>query len=272
MSTTSTDTLVNRIAKLLALAGNNPSENEAALAAAKAAELMSEHNITLAQVALAQGDAAPAMVAGKRVLRVDTSKPWRVMLAQAVALSMDGKTVYEKPYGSRVVREVCTDPTSRYYGQKRNTDKPNPWFREGIIHFYAPSDDAVQAVVDIFTYLDMQLSLISANATAQGKRDHGIHGKSFRHNFLLGAVGRVAQRLREAHDYRNRSHGTALVLLRDVVNQAIKDDFGGGLSSGKGVRATHAGAYGDGSRAGGSVDLGGSSLDRNRTRALGSGR
>jgi hypothetical protein len=44
------NSLVDRIRKLLALAGNNPSEREAAMAMERASALMAEHNLTMAQV------------------------------------------------------------------------------------------------------------------------------------------------------------------------------------------------------------------------------
>src|SRR6516165_6134887 len=42
--------LAERIRKLLALAGNNPSEAEAAIAMERASALLAEHNLTMAEV------------------------------------------------------------------------------------------------------------------------------------------------------------------------------------------------------------------------------
>jgi len=42
--------LAERIRKLLALAGNNPSEAEAAMAMERASALLAEHNLTMAEV------------------------------------------------------------------------------------------------------------------------------------------------------------------------------------------------------------------------------
>lgn len=54
---TDREKLAARIRKLLALAGNNPSETEAAAALERASELMAEHNLTMAHIdALGSGD------------------------------------------------------------------------------------------------------------------------------------------------------------------------------------------------------------------------
>ena len=48
--TTDITKIIERVSKLLNLAGNNPNENEAAAAIAKAHEILAEHNLTMSQV------------------------------------------------------------------------------------------------------------------------------------------------------------------------------------------------------------------------------
>ena len=150
-----------RIRKLLALA-DSPNENEAAAAAEKAQALMLRYGIELATIAASGGERLAVdehVVDGK----VD---PWRRMLAAAVARSAGGRVVWA-PDG---------------YGRS-----------QGKIFFYGPAG-AVGGIVELYRYLEAQLVVISAAATAT-RRERRVHGRTWRNSFLLGAVGRVGQRL-----------------------------------------------------------------------------
>jgi hypothetical protein len=76
-----TETLIEKVRKLLALA-ESPNENEAALAAEKAQELMLRHGIDMAQVAAASGKSTIGAEEGKTRGKVD---PWRRTLAHHMA-------------------------------------------------------------------------------------------------------------------------------------------------------------------------------------------
>src|SRR5512133_2007598 len=52
----------------------------------------------------------------------------------------------------------------------------------------------VGGIVELYRYLEAQLVVISATATA-ARRERRVHGRTWRNSFLLGAVGRVGQRL-----------------------------------------------------------------------------
>ena len=132
-----------RIRKLLALA-DSPNENEAAAAAEKAQALMLRYGIELAAVAASGGERLAVdehVVDGK----VD---PWRRMLAAAVARSAGGQIVWA-PDG---------------YGRG-----------QGKIFFYGPAG-AVGAIVELYRYLEAQLVVISATATA-ARRERRVHGR-----------------------------------------------------------------------------------------------
>ena len=150
-----------RIRKLLALA-DSPNENEAAAAAEKAQALMLRYGIEMATIAASGGE---RLAVDEHVLdgKVD---PWRRMLASAVACSAGGRVVWA-PDGDR-------------RGQ-------------GTIFFYGPAG-AVGAMIELYRYLEAQLVVISATATA-ARRERRVHGRTWRSSFLLGAVGRVGQRL-----------------------------------------------------------------------------
>ena len=122
-----------RIRKLLALA-DSPNENEAAAAAEKAQALMLRYGIEMATIAASGGERLAVdehVVDGK----VD---PWRRMLAAAVARSAGGQVVWA----------------------------PDSYRRsQGTIFFYGPAG-AVGGMVELYRYLEAQLVVISATATA----------------------------------------------------------------------------------------------------------
>jgi hypothetical protein len=211
-----------RIRKLLALA-DSPNENEAAAAAEKAQALMLRYGIELAAVAAAGGE---RLAVDEHVLdgRVD---PWRRMLAAAVARSAGGRVVWA-PDGGR---------------------------SQGKIYFYGPAG-TVGGIVELYHYLEAQLVVISAAATAS-RRERRVHGRTWRNSFLLGAVARIGQRLdaRHAEAAEAAENGHALVLVKTAVDREIERRHPELESSG--YRASVArGAYEAGSRAGKRVDLG----------------
>ena len=217
-----------RIGKLLALA-DSPNENEAAAAAEKAQALMLRYGIEIAAVAASGGERLAVdehAVDGK----VD---PWRRMLAAAVARSAGGRVVWA-PDGGR---------------------------SQGKMFFYGPSG-TVGGIVELYRYLEAQLVVISAAATA-ARRERRVHGRTWRNSFLLGAVGRLGQRLdaRRAQTIEAAENSRALVLVKTAVDREIERRWPELESSG--YRASVArSAYEAGSHAGKHVDLGEHRLGR----------
>ncbi len=159
--------------------------------------------------------------------------PWRRMLAAAVACSAGGRVVWA-PGGGR---------------------------GHGKIFFNGPAG-AVGAIVELYRYLEAQLVVISAAATAT-RRERRVHGRTWRNSFLLGAVGRIGQRLdaRRAETAGAGENGRALVLVRTAVDGEIERRHPELESSG--YRASVArSAYEAGSHAGKHVDLGERRLGR----------
>jgi len=212
-----------RIRKLLALA-DSPNENEAAAAAEKAQALMLRYGIELATIAAAGGE---RLAVDEHVIdgKVD---PWRRMLAAAVARSAGGQIVWA-PGG---------------HGRS-----------QGKIFFYGPAG-AVGGIVDLYRYLEAQLVVISAAATA-ARRDRRVHGRTWRNSFLLGGVARVAQRLdaRRAEAAETVDNGRALVLVKTAVDREIERRWPELETSGYRPSVARS-AYEAGSHAGKQVDLG----------------
>ena len=155
------------------------------------------------------------------------------MLAAAVAHSAGGRVVWA-PDGSR---------------------------SQGKIFFYGPAG-AVGGIVELYRYLEAQLVVISAAGTA-ARRERRVHGRTWRNSFLLGAVGRVGQRLdaRRAETAQAGVNGRALVLVKTAVDREIERRHPELHSSG--YRASVArSAYEAGGHAGKHVDLGDGRLGR----------
>jgi hypothetical protein len=212
-----------RIRKLLALA-DSPNENEAAAAAEKAQALMLRYGIEMATIAASGGERLAVdehVVEGK----VD---PWRRMLAAAVARSAGGRVVWA----------------------------PDGYARsQGKIFFYGPAG-AVGGMVELYRYLEAQLIVISAAATA-ARRERRVHGRTWRNSFLLGGVGRVGQRLdaRRAETAQAGENGRALVLVKTAVDREVERRWPELESSGYRPSVARS-AYEAGSHAGKHVDLG----------------
>ena len=223
-----------RIRKLLALA-DSPNENEAAAAAEKAQALMLRYGIEMATIAASGGERLAVdehVVDGK----VD---PWRRMLAAAVAHSAGGEIVWAPDCHAR---------------------------SQGKIFFYGPAG-AVGGIVELYRYLEAQLVVISAAATA-ARRERRVHGRTWRNSFLLGAVARVGQRLdaRRAEAAATVDSGRALVLVTTAVDRAIERRWPELERSGYRPAVARS-AYEAGSHAGKHVDLGDRRLGR-RSAAL----
>src|SRR3979490_353217 len=83
MKDSTTERLAERIKKLLALAGNNPSEAEAAAALERASAIMAEHNLTMTEVeTFGSGD---ERVQDQYTSGDDDPQTWARMLWDAVA-------------------------------------------------------------------------------------------------------------------------------------------------------------------------------------------
>lgn len=273
MSTNGNGNILDRIAKLLALAGNNPEQHEAEAAAAKAAEMMARHNITMAQVAAAQAgsDVAKSVTADAVVIEFDSAQQWRIDLAGAVARSMQGNVVYAQNRGSRVKRVRDTDPNSKWYGRMVNTKEPNPYFKLGTLTFFAPAGSG-EAMVTLYRYLEFQLPGLLNRAFKKRVRDaeelaarlgpdvkpQKPHGRTFRSSYMLGMVSGLESIFREmnARLAAEENTGSALVLLRDAVQSKMAEMYPS-LTTRKVKRSVSDGrAYGQGVADSRSVDLG----------------
>lgn len=175
--------IVSKVQKLLRLAGANNSPEEAASAAAKAQEMIDQHNLTDAMLALdgatVDEDVANFEEADAPLDQQKTQQTWRVRLASILA-KMNGCRIYLHGYNIALVGRPSDAETVRY----------------------------------LYAYLTRE--------TEQLAESHGKGmGRTWRNNFRLGVVDTITRKLHEQHrtfeTTARATAGTALVR----VNQAL---------------------------------------------------
>lgn len=227
--------LIDKVRKLLALA-ESPNEHEAALAAERAQDLMLKYGIELAQVA-ARKERKIGVDKEGVTGRVD---PWRRVLAQAVAESLGGSTVWWNEY--------------------------RKW--TGGIDFYGQAG-TVPSMVALYEYLEGQLVVISALEAAKVSHTNAAKSMQWRRSFLMGAARRIKTRLikRRRDVERQADNSKALVLVRDAVKEAINLDNPMGLETSRINSRVNPEAYRAGTERADEVDLGDARVEQTNTRA-----
>lgn len=164
------DKIIDRIRKLLKLAGNAGSEAEAALAAERAAQMMAQHEIHEAQVALdAPNEPRTPEPIEKRFEVTTTTKrvAWHMRVTGGVA----------KTYGA------CAY-----------------WHGGSVVLFGRLS--AVQAASYTALYLMREIERITDRTAPTSE-----YSRAYRNAFRLGCARRVSQRLEEEHAQKRKAQG-----------------------------------------------------------------
>lgn len=194
MTSTNPDKIADRIRKLLELS-HSTNEHEAATAGARAAEMMSEHNITEAMLQVVDADDAAQAETRAREGIVEQGLPeqserkiaWRDRIADAVAKSFDCQTLYWNNNLQAIGRESNVQGwryTCQYLFSEVARLADEAWLQDG------------------------------ADLAAVGQRPRAWKGA-----FRLGAADTVANRLylqRKERDERERAGASkAAALLSD---------------------------------------------------------
>jgi hypothetical protein len=158
--------VIERIQKLLNLAGNNPNENEAAVAASRVQELLIKYNLEMADVEGHQSIGENIM-ADRFDMGAKRYCPfrWMVVTAQGVG----DVTFVEVLY-------TISMRTFTFVG--------------------TPTD--IQAAKELYWWLRDQIERLGEEEMRRVKNDRSIwNKKTYRNNFLVACAGRVSARLRE---------------------------------------------------------------------------
>lgn len=202
------DALLQKIAKLLSLAGDKANEHEAAVAAAHAQRLLHEHNLSVAEVE-ASGKAKAAPVGERamgRVVKSGSGTGWRSQLAQAIATTGYCRVLQSKTKSMLhlfwIGREVDVATCTYVYEYlerelERLAQEFSTWRWE---------EAKLQAKLRGMAFHDFEVLL----------RARRMHPLLARRSWLEGAVHGVSEKLHEDFNARRASEaGTALVVCRD---------------------------------------------------------
>ena len=192
--------IITKLQKLLALSASD-NENEAALAMTKAEELMREHNLSVADVAL---DGSGAHVGSVEVEGLTkTSQSWEISLGSSIAKAFNGRAI--------------------------RTRNSNGW----NFTFVAGQTD-LTIITDLFERLRPTIKRMSQAYVIRVKDFTKVHGKSLHNSYRLGMIKTISQRLERLKqntaptDSRNAfgMTGTALMVIKDkAVDQRVNRLF-----------------------------------------------
>jgi hypothetical protein len=252
--------LLRRITKLLNLSSNNPSENEAEAAMVKAQEMMLGYGITMADIANFDGESRTKIEATYAEYTCDTglrTPSWRAILGWRIAKAMGGEAIRTASYGV----------------------KAHGTFVPGKITFFALGDESLEAMIEVYRYIELQLDLMSAKATRTRPPQEIFDwktgeykmvrkgGQAYRLAWIVGAIERLRERLQEQYDRiaSEGDNGKALVLVRDVIKDKVNEVYGGQIVYRRGrQRHYRRDAYAAGRAAADNIDLGGAKLGEGR--------
>jgi hypothetical protein len=246
----SQEKLVDRIRKLLALAGNNPSEAEAGAAMERAAALMAEHNLTLAEVETlgTENERIEERYQGKRARQTWARSIW----------------------GAVARLNLCL-----YYYQTPSTESHLERVAGGKTRWVGPHTG------DLHQLIGTRANVVSTQVMAQylvdtverlARECPDIHGMHAHHAFKLGCARRLADRIRRLREDRMyaeqttapapHSGGQPIRLpgsyqIHDAANQMMFLEVYGYHLAGGGYRPTtsNSHAYSRGQRAGEQIGL-----------------
>lgn len=223
-----TENVIEKVRKLLALANGNANVNEAAAAAARAEELLHSHKLSMAQVE-ASGGAADADKVEWTSVDDSAGMRWRHNLLWALAVAFSCKAIRGTIRATRTARKT---------------------YRMNIVGKTADT----QTVVYMYQYLQNEIDrIVKSSPECRGR------GGVYANNFRVGAVEEIERRLVAQRQRRAPVEtGTALVLRRDekAVIAAFEARFPKRRNA-PGTKVTMGDAVRAGRAAGASIGLGG---------------
>lgn len=225
-----------KIAALLALAGNEgATEAEASLAAERAQEMMLKYGISIAEITM--NDTAAKRIGADTIRFPVESGDWRIFLADGVAASVGGQMVIHSGCWNAETNKPCREFT-----------------------FICP-EGTVESCLDLYRWMEAQLALTSTEEM-KNREETWVHGRSWRRSWLVGASSRIASRLKARYEQAQDSveTGTALVLMRDAVKDKMDELFPRLGTHRTNQSRLNGEAYRKGRSAGGKFDIGGSKV------------
>lgn len=230
------DRAIDQVRKLRALS-QSANENEAALAAQRAAEIIERYQIEEAAL-VAAGEQDDEEVEGGLDYREGKGTGWEGVLSYAVAASLGVKSYRTREWDRETNREV---KRVRAIGR--------------------PSD--VRAASYLYSLIAADINRLAPGAWEQVKEKAWETKRRWMNGYKLGAASTVAQRLRERTEKQvdavaaSAASDTALVVIRKRQEKVAALARRYGITKGRGVRTNSHSGYAAGLRDGRNVNIGG---------------
>jgi len=222
--------IIDKLQKLLALSASD-NENEATLAMTKAEELMREHNLSVADVAL---DGSGAHVGSAEVHGLTkSSQTWEVFLGGTIAKTFNGRAIRSK--------------------------NSNGW----AFTFVAGKTD-LELIVDLFERLRSSIKRMSDAYVRSARNTTRVHGKTLHNSYRMGVFETITRRLESLKkntaptQERNTFGitGTELMVIKDkAVDQRVSRLFPHVKTSTRAASMVEGNAYRQGQADGHNVSL-----------------
>lgn len=214
------DQIIERIRKLLALAGNNPNEHEAAAAAAKAQALMQEHDLEMSAVEGLHMDARTAGVTkvdGVTLHKAGKPGGWKVDLFETVAKTSDCWVYVRRSHGK------WYDATGQMVGRKQDLEMAEYVFGFLVRELERLQDEfgktRWQEVKDLAREWGTTTHEVETYLKNQGR--HPLKAKN---SWIIGASEAVQSNLWKAKQERDNVSPEANALIVNKA-EAIRDFF-----------------------------------------------
>lgn len=195
-----TNDIVGRIRKLLELSRNNTSAEEAALAAARAQDMMFKYQI---------GESDLDITSQERVAESTT----------------DGTVMQSSRERREVWKGVLANTIARAFGCKCYTSRGLGEVRIQIFGLTS----AVQTVNYMFNYLVLEINRLADEAHRNSGA--GVHGKTFKNSFRMGAINSISSRLAEQTRAQQAvvaarvASGSTAIALYKTDQERVEDEY-----------------------------------------------